>query len=77
MAPQVIITDEIGKQGDIAAVEQCVNAGVALITSIHGNCRNDIENSNISSLIKKNFFQSIIYLSAEHGPGTIKEIEDA
>ena len=77
MAPQVIITDEIGKQGDIAAVEQCVNAGVALITSIHGNCRNDIENSNISSLIKNNFFQSIIYLSAEHGPGTIKEIEDA
>lgn len=75
MAPQVIITDEIGKKGDAAAAEQCVSAGVSLITSIHGSGRKDIENSDISSLLEKNFFRNIIYLSGERGPGTVKETE--
>lgn len=77
MAPDVIITDEIGKAGDVNAVEQCMNAGISLITSIHGSCRKDVENSNISSLLEKKFFASIIYLSSDMGPGTIKEIESA
>ena len=77
MAPDVIITDEIGKAGDVNAVEQCMNAGISLITSIHGSCRKDVENSNISSLLEKKFFASIIYLSSDTGPGTIKEIESA
>lgn len=77
MAPQVIVTDEIGKEGDVSAVEQCMNAGISLVTSIHGCCRRDIENSNIGSLLAKKFFSSIIYLSAEKGPGTIREIENA
>lgn len=77
MAPDVIITDEIGKAGDVNAVEQCMNAGISLVTSIHGSCRKDVENSNISSLLEKKFFASIIYLSSDMGPGTIKEIESA
>jgi len=77
MAPQVIITDEIGKSGDAEAVEQCMNTGVSLITSIHGCCRKDVESSNIGYLLKRNFFSSIIYLSGEKGPGTVKEIESA
>ena len=74
MAPDVVITDEIGKREDVTIAEQCVNSGISLITSIHGACTEDIENSNIGSLIKKGFFQNIIYLSRERGPGTIKEI---
>lgn len=77
MSPQVIITDEIGKKGDIEAVEQCQNAGVSLITSIHGSCRKELEASAIGSLVAKNVFKNIIYLSAEKGPGTVKEIESA
>lgn len=77
MAPQVIITDEIGKAGDVAAVEQCINAGISLVTSIHGCCRRDVVNSNINALLEKKFFSSIIYLSGEKGPGNIKEIEHA
>lgn len=77
MAPQVIITDEIGKAGDGEAVEQCMNAGISLITSIHGSCREDIVNSGIGALIQKKFFGSIIYLSGEKGPGNIREIEHA
>ena len=74
MSPEVIITDEIGKQEDLKAIEQCLNAGVSLITSIHGYSEDDLLDSNLSVLIKKQIFKNIIYLSKEDGPGTIKEI---
>lgn len=75
MSPQVIITDEIGKTGDAKAIQQCQNAGVKLITSIHGSCEKDILESDIGPMVKKNVFQNIIYLSSDKGPGTIKEIK--
>jgi stage III sporulation protein AA len=75
MSPNVIITDEIGKAEDMAAIEQCKNAGVNLITSIHGYEEKDLHNSAISKAIKKGHFKNIIYLSSEKGPGTIKEIK--
>ncbi len=77
MAPQVIITDEIGKTEDLRAAQQCLSSGVALITSIHGSCYDDIENSTIGPLLKKNFFKNLIFLSKSQGPGTIEEIRSA
>jgi len=74
MSPDVIITDEIGKKEDMSSIEQCINAGVSLISSIHGSCREDLINSHLNPLISKNFFKTIIYLSKDRGPGTIKEI---
>lgn len=74
MSPDVIITDEIGKKEDVLSVEQCLNAGVSLITSIHGSTHDDLINTNTEPLIKKNFFKNIIFLSKENGPGTVKEI---
>lgn len=74
MSPEVIITDEIGKKGDLAAIEQCHNAGVNLITSIHGSSEKDLLNSSIAPLLKRKLFANIIFLSKENGPGTIKEI---
>lgn len=74
MSPQVIVCDEIGKAEDIKAADQCRNAGVALITSIHGSCYDDIATGSIEPLIKRNAFDNIIYLSSERGPGTIREI---
>ncbi len=75
MSPDVIITDEIGKVTDINAAEMCSVAGVSLITSVHGNCRRDILESPISTLVKNGTFKNIVYLSSAEGPGTIKNIE--
>lgn len=77
MSPQVIITDEIGKTGDSQAVELCCNAGVSLITSIHGTGREDVLRSAIGELVEQGAFTNIIYLSAQKGPGTIEEIKNA
>lgn len=75
MAPQVIITDEIGKKTDIPAIEQCLSAGVCLITSIHGSNMDDIMSSHIASIISRGVFKNLIFLTNEGGPGTIKEIK--
>lgn len=75
MSPQVIITDEIGKEEDIISAETCLNTGVSLITSIHGSNMEDLLNSNIRPLINKGFFKNIVFLSKDEGVGTIKEIK--
>ena len=36
MSPDVIVTDEIGKQSDIDAIERITNSGAAVIATIHG-----------------------------------------
>lgn len=75
MSPQVIITDEIGKPEDLKAARQCLVSGVTLITSIHGNCREDVERSAIGSLIEQGFFEKLIYLTNTGGVGSIRAIE--
>ncbi len=77
MAPQVIITDEIGKSDDVTAAWQCLSAGVRLISSIHGSSRSDLNNSAIAPLLERKFFRHIVYLSAAEEPGKIERIENA
>ena len=74
MAPQVIITDEIGKSSDVPAVMQCMASGVSLITSIHGSSFQDVQRSSIGNLAEQGIFQTLIYLTSQGGPGTVKEV---
>ena len=76
MSPQVIITDEMGQAEDVEAVRQCLNAGVSLITSIHGADESDVVKSGLGALAAAGVFRNIIYLSNANGPGTIKEIKN-
>ena len=75
MAPQVIITDEIGKEEDISAVMQCVVSGVSLISSIHGYSMDDLERSAIGPMVKAGIFKRIIFLGKEQGAGTVREVQ--
>ena len=77
MAPDAIVTDEIGKTEDIKAVQQCMSAGVALITTIHGSNMQEIENSAIGEIIRSKVFRRIVFLTNEGGPGTVKEVVHA
>ncbi|MGE4282242.1 MAG: stage III sporulation protein AA [Clostridia bacterium] len=77
MSPAVIITDEIGMEEDIAALKQVLNAGVKIITSIHGYSRQDVlVRPLIGKLIADNIFEKIVVLSKSRGTGTIEEIID-
>ena len=74
MAPQVIITDEIGKPSDVPAVMQCMTSGISLITSIHGTSAQEILSSSIGPLVEQGFFHTLVYLTSRGGPGTVKEV---
>lgn len=78
MSPSVIITDEIGDAEDIKAINQCLKAGVSIITSIHGYDLNDIKKRiNVKGLFENEFFDRYIILSPRLGTGTLEEILDS
>jgi stage III sporulation protein AA len=74
MAPDVIVTDEIGTAADITAIETAVCAGVKLITSIHGNTIDDVMNSKIGPLVADKIFTRLVFLTGIPATGTVREV---
>lgn len=73
MAPDVIITDEIGKPEDITAMESVINSGVKIITSLHGfNLDQIMKRDELGKCVK--FFDLFCVLSKAQGVGTIEQI---
>ena len=75
MAPDVLITDEIGKSEDMDALEAALCAGVKIITTIHGTDFRDLKHSNLNPLIEKGSIERIIYLSNLPTTGTVREVQ--
>lgn len=72
MCPDVIVTDEIGRQEDIDAIERITNSGAAVIATIHGRNLDMIKRrADLSRMLK--FFDLVITLSTRDGIGTIEE----
>ncbi|NLK00446.1 MAG: stage III sporulation protein AA, partial [Clostridia bacterium] len=77
MAPQVIATDELGKSEDIPAVEEAINAGIKLITTVHGTDVEDImKRPVLKKLLQEKLFERILILSRRRGAGTIEAVVD-
>jgi len=75
MSPDVIATDEIGRNEDARAIEEAINAGVAIIATAHGSSLEDIKKRPaIRKLIDRNFFDRYIILSKNSGVGNIEAI---
>jgi len=63
MAPQVVITDELGGEEDEAAVRALTYAGVRVICSIHGGSREDaLARPGIGALIRAGVFRKTVVL---------------
>lgn len=77
MSPAVIITDEIGKAGDVEAIEEALNAGIKIITTAHSSDIGDARRRPIlSKVLDKKIFQRIIVLGNSLGVGTVEKIYD-
>lgn len=77
MSPQVIATDEIGSAEDVAAIREAVNAGIRLITTVHGQDLQELEQRPLlHELLKSRIFTRYVILSARFSPGTIEGIFD-
>ena len=75
MSPEIIVTDEIGNQGDAHAVLCGFNAGVKFISTAHGYNISELKiRKEIKDIIEQGCFERFIVLSRRNGPGTIEEI---
>lgn len=77
MAPDVIATDEIGKEEDIVAIKEAILSGVSVIFTMHGNSiKSILKNTKIKELLELNVFSKIIILSSGKIPGIVEKIYD-
>lgn len=77
MSPQVIATDEIGRTEDVAAVREVLNAGIKLITTVHGADAIDIKRRPVlKDIMEMQLFERLIVLSRSAGVGTLEAIID-
>ena len=77
LAPDIIVTDEIGQEDDIDAIEYASGCGVKILASSHCD---DIETFSKKSLFKKlidqKIFKRFVLLSKRNGPGTLEGVYD-
>lgn len=77
MAPQVIATDEIGRQEEADALEEALNAGIKVLTSAHGASIDEIkERPVLKYILERGIFKRIVVLSRSKGVGTVEKIID-
>ncbi|MDK2836324.1 MAG: stage sporulation protein [Thermosediminibacterales bacterium] len=75
MSPHVIITDEIGRREDVIAIEEAVNAGVSIITTLHGSNLKELKKRPIvKEILETHLFERLIFLSNRLGVGTIEQV---
>lgn len=78
MAPQAVVTDELGREADAAAVREALHAGVAVVASAHGRSVADIAGRPyIGGLIADRCFERYIVLGDAPAVGTVVEISSA
>lgn len=76
MSPEIIATDEIGRSEDGAAILDAINAGVKIITTIHGSDIEDFLRKPSLDKLHNNLFERYIVMSRRQGVGTIETILD-
>lgn len=76
MSPDIVATDEIGRKEDADAIIDAVNAGVKVITTIHGSGIGDFLKKQDLSRIQKGVFERYLVLSRRNGVGTLEVMLD-
>lgn len=77
MGPQVIATDEIGRQEDALALEEALNAGITVLTTAHGRDPEEISQRPVlRCIMEKGIFERLVILGRSKGVGTVEDIID-
>jgi stage III sporulation protein AA len=75
MSPMVIVTDEIGRLEDAAAIEEALNAGITIIASAHASDLQDaMARPFLSQLLNSRIFDRIAVLGNSLGVGTLEKV---
>ncbi len=75
LAPDIIVTDEVGQEEDIEAIMYATSCGVKLLASTHADsmetfCKKPL----FQRVIKEKVFKRFVLLSKRNGPGTFEGI---
>lgn len=77
LRPDIIVTDELCGDSDIAAVENAVGSGVTVFASVHADNHLRLkEKRAFAELIKNKSFGRFVDISCARGPGTVEGIYD-
>ncbi|KEO82534.1 stage III sporulation protein AA [Tumebacillus flagellatus] len=77
MSPHVLVTDEIGRPEDGAALLEAIHAGVHVVTTAHGFGMHEVRNRPVlRQLFEQGAFHRYIVLSRRRGPCTIEGVYD-
>lgn len=75
LSPEFIVCDEAGSRREIAAIEEGLNAGVGLITTLHaGNLGEIHRRSQGNQLLQSGAFHKIVLLEGRSMPGAVQGI---
>jgi len=75
MSPQVLITDEIGRPEDGAALAEAANCGVTVIATAHGRNLEEVRRRPVmANLLAQGAFRRVVVLSRRQGVGTVEQI---
>lgn len=68
MGPAVIVTDELGTERDLEALEAVLNAGVKVMTTVHAGGLSDLAGRpGWRNILHRAVFERVIQLSRRHG----------
>lgn len=77
MSPQIIATDEIGRMADIEMLEEVFNAGVKVLTTVHGSGMEELmRRPALKRLLQMGVIERFVILSRTKGVGTVERIID-
>ena len=75
LSPQVVACDEIGTEDDLDALVQSMNAGAAVLATVHGAGLEEIRRrGRLSRLLRAGVFDHAVILSGSGAPGSVREI---
>lgn len=75
MSPEVLVVDEIGSKKDVQALLEAINAGVIIISSIHGKSLEELKKRpSLYNLFEQHVFQRFILLDRKQIPGQVSKV---
>jgi len=77
LSPDVIVTDEIGREEDLAAIKEAINSGVAVVATAHASSLADLKKRLFfSALLAEHAFSRLIVLGNRFGKITVDSVFD-
>lgn len=75
MGPEVLVTDELGREEDGAAVAEAAKCGVSVLATAHARDGAEArQRPLLRRLLNEGYFRCLVVLSRRQGPGTVEEV---